>query len=376
MKLIIIGGGIGGLATCLALQQNGIEATVFERAERLETVGAGIALWANATRVLQKLGLLDEILAHGWRVDRLEIKKRDGNLLKLLRLNNCEVPSVCIHRHVLLNILQKNILPERLELGKTFQKFEQNAETVTAHFADGTTARADALISADCLKAAVRGQLKGKLEPIYRGYTVWRGVADFVPGNFRRGFDGETSGAGRRFGLFPISDSRIYWFATNNQPADEQLAPAGRKQKVTELFGNWHSPIPETIAATDEETILQNDCSDREPETGWSNERVLLTGDAAHPTTPNMGQGGCPALEDALILARILRCQPNLPDAFRLFERKRFARTKYVVEKSRILGEVGQWENSFAVGLRNFLTRVYPPALIEKEQRKIHGFET
>ncbi len=376
MKLIIIGGGIGGLAACLALQQNGIEATVFERAEQLETVGAGIGLGANATRVLQKLGLLDDILAHCGRMDWLEMKKHDGKILKLVRLDNYEVPSVCVHRAVLLDILQKNILPERIKPGKTFQKFEQHGETVTAHFADGTAVEADALIGADGLKSAARTQLKGKLQPIYRGYTVWRGVADFVPDNFRRGFTSETSGAGRRFGWLPISDSKIYWFATNNQPAGEQLAPAERKQKVIKLFGDWHSPIPETIAGTDENAILQNDCSDREPETGWANGRVLLIGDAAHPTTPNLGQGGCLALEDAVILARILRNQPNLPDAFRLFERERFARTKYVVEKSRIFGEVGQWQNSFAVGLRNFLMRFYPLALMQKEQHKIHGFET
>jgi 2-polyprenyl-6-methoxyphenol hydroxylase-like FAD-dependent oxidoreductase len=375
MKLIIIGGGVGGLAACLALQQNGIEATVFERAERLETVGAGIGLGANATRVLQKLGLLEDILAHCGRMDWLEMKRHDGKLLKLVRLDNYEVPSVCLHRAVLLDILQKNILPERIKLGKTFQKFEQNGETVTAHFADGTAVKADALIGADGLHSAARTQLKGERQPVYRGYTVWRGIADFVPDNFRRGFISETSGAGRRFGWLPIGDNKIYWFATNNQPADEQLAPAQRKQKVIELFGDWHSPLPETIAATDENAILQNDCSDREPETGWANGRVLLLGDAAHPTTPNMGQGGCMALEDAVILARILRNQPNFSDAFRLFERERFARTKYVVEKSRKFGEVGQWQNSFAVGLRNFLMRFYPLALVQKEQHKIYGFE-
>jgi 2-polyprenyl-6-methoxyphenol hydroxylase-like FAD-dependent oxidoreductase len=376
MKLIIIGGGIGGLATCLALQQSGIEATVFERSERLETVGAGIGLGANATRVLQKLGVLDDILAHCGRTDWLEIKKYDGKLLKLVRLDNYEVPSVCVHRSVLLSVLRGNILPKRIKLGKTFQNFEQNGDTVTAHFADGTAVEADALIGADGLKSAARTQIKGDLEPIYRGYTVWRGVADFVPDNFRRGFTSETSGGGRRFGWVPISNNKIYWFATNNQPAGEQLAPVQRKQKVIKLFGDWHSPIPETIAGTDENAILQNDCSDRELEAGWASGRVLLLGDAAHPTTPNLGQGGCLALEDAVILARVLRNQPNLLDAFRLFERERFARTKYVVEKSRTLGEVGQWQSPFAVGLRNFLMRVYPLALVQKEQHRIHGFET
>lgn len=371
----IIGGGIGGLATCLALQQAGINAIVYERADELKEVGAGISLWANATRVLKRLGLLEQIIGASEPINFLEVKTFKGKLLKQVKIDNYEVPSVCIHRAALLEILRGEIEPERIKLNKTFVRYEQENNKVLAHFSDGSAVEADALIAADGLKSAARAQMKGDLPPVFRGYTIWRGISDFLPENHRRGFTSESSGAGQRFGWFPVGAGRVYWFATNNQAEGASGSPAERKKRVLEIFGNWHSPIPETINATIDEHVLQNDCYDREAETGWTDKRVLLLGDAAHPTTPNMGQGGCMALEDAVCLAKILQSESNVETAFQKFEKARFPRAKYIIESSRRLGAIGQLQNPLAVGCRNLVVRSFPESIFRKEQHKAHGFE-
>lgn len=371
----IIGGGIGGLATCLALQQAGINAIVYERADELRAVGAGISLWANATRVLKRLGLLEQTVARSEPIDFLEIKTAAGKVLKTVKIDNYEVPSICIHRAALLEILRSGIEPERIRLNKTFVRYERENDKVLAHFSDGSTIEADALIAADGLKSIARAQMKGDLPPVFRGYTVWRGISDFLPENHRRGFSSETSGAGHRFGWFPVGAGKVYWFATGNQAEGENLSPSERKKKALEIFGDWHSPIPETIAATTCENVLQNDCYDREAEGGWADGNVLLIGDAAHPTTPNMGQGGCLALEDAICLAKILQAEASLETAFQMFESRRFPRAKYIIESSRRIGEIGQWQNPLAIGCRNLAVRFFPESLFQKEQHKAHGFE-
>jgi 2-polyprenyl-6-methoxyphenol hydroxylase-like FAD-dependent oxidoreductase len=375
MKISIIGGGIGGLATCLALSRAGIDATVYERAPELKEIGAGISLWANAARVLKKLGLLDTVLQHSERIDFIHVKSKQGAIIKRIRVNHYEVPAVCIHRATLLEILREAIEPERITLGKTFERYEQKADRVTAHFADGSQIESDAIIGADGLKSAVRAQLKGSAPPVFRGYTVWRGIADYAPKNYERCTASETWSAGQRIGITGIGNGRFYWYATDNQPENNISSPAERKQHLLELFKNWHEPIPQFIRATDEEHILQNDCYDREPNKGWSDGKVLLIGDAAHPTTPNMGQGGCMALEDSIVLTKCLQNETSIESAFRRFENERFPRTQFITKRSRQFGQIGQWQNPISTILRNSLLRVYPARLFELEQKSIHGFE-
>lgn len=371
----IIGGGIGGLATCLALQQAGMDANVYERADELREVGAGISLWANATRVLKRLGLLEQAISRSEPIDFLEVKTAAGKVLKTVKIDNFEVPSVCIHRAALLEILRGAIVPERIRLNKTFVRYKQENNKVFAYFSDGSTSEADALIAADGLKSAARAQMKGDLPPVFRGYTVWRGISDFLPENHRRGFSSESSGSGHRFGWFPVGAGKVYWFATANQAAGENVSSFERKKKVLEIFGNWHFPILETIEATPDENVLQNDCYDREAEGGWTNGRVLLLGDAAHPTTPNMGQGGCLALEDAVCLTKILQTESSIETAFRKFEMERFPRAKYIIESSRKIGAIGQWQNPLAVGCRNLAVRFFPESIFRKEQNRSFGYD-
>jgi 2-polyprenyl-6-methoxyphenol hydroxylase-like FAD-dependent oxidoreductase len=155
----------------------------------------------------------------------------------------------------------------------------------------------------------------------------------------------ETWGSGRRFGFVPLNQGRVYWFATRNTPLGRGDGTKGRKREVLDLFQGWHLPIEALIQATEEPAILHNDIFDQKSLHHWGEGRVTLLGDAAHPMTPNMGQGACQAIEDALVWAACLQNATNMEVALRAYEKKRIKRTAAIVRRSRTIGRVAQWEN-------------------------------
>ncbi|MDQ4121466.1 MAG: FAD-dependent monooxygenase [Acidobacteriota bacterium] len=373
-KILIVGAGIGGLATAIALRQAGFDTAIYENAPVLRGIGAGITLWSNATAVLEKLGLLEEAVSKSAVFKYGRLLNERGELLQQVSTGNYPTPAICIHRADLIDLLKRKCSQETIHLGKTFEHFEQDETGVTAFFADGTSAKGGILIGADGIHSRVRSQIKGDAKPIYRGYAVWRSTIEFDASGLDLDSPTETFGKGRRVGLVPIGKNRFYWYATNNQPENSILPPEQRKAQLLEFFQDWHAPIPQIIAATDAEDILHNDCYDRLPEPGWSQGRVCLIGDAAHPTTPNLGQGGCMALEDAVVLTKCLQNSAEPSEAFREFEAQRFPRTKFITERSLMLGKVGQWQNPLAVFVRNTLTRLTPKKSLEKNFEPIYSF--
>jgi 2-polyprenyl-6-methoxyphenol hydroxylase-like FAD-dependent oxidoreductase len=181
-----------------------------------------------------------------------------------------------------------------------------------------------------------------------------------------RGHISETWGAGRRFGIMPIGQGRICWYATYNCPVSQPDTPAGRQAEVRALFRGWHDPIPALIEATASADILRTDARDRQPLRTWGQGGVTLLGDAAHPITPNVGQGACMAIEDAACLAKLLSGAADVAGAFRIYEKKRGSRTAFIARQARRIGMIGQWENPWVVRGRNFVTRLVlarPPGM-------------
>ena len=376
MKIIIIGGGIGGLATALALHRQGVAAKVYERADELHEVGAGISLWSNATHVLQQLGLLEEAIKSSAPVFQIHIQNPAGQTLNVAHVDQYEPIMLGIHRADLLTLLQRDIPTEQIYLNHTFDRFEPVGDKVRAQFTNGAVDECDVLIGADGLKSRARQQIIGDGEPIYCGYPVWRGLSDFPLNDELRGRPSETLGAGYRFGIFPIGKGRIYWYATANFPAGQAEPPKGHKQQLLSIFQAWHAPIGELIAATDEAAILRNDCYDRKPTRGWSQGQAILLGDAAHPTTPNMGQGGCMALEDALVLSKLLRANPtDLPATFKQFEQLRFSRTAKITRLSRMFGAIGQWDSKFGVSWRELMFKLTPARLMDAQLKSVYEYQ-
>jgi 2-polyprenyl-6-methoxyphenol hydroxylase-like FAD-dependent oxidoreductase len=199
--------------------------------------------------------------------------------------------------------------------------------------------------------------------PVYRGYNVWRGVARLEHAALARGTALEVYGEGLRFGVGPLGLGRTGWWATANEPEATPEAPAEHARKLLRLFEGWPPPVPELIEATPSENILRNAAYDRPAAGAWGRGRVTLLGDAIHPMTPNLGQGGCQAIEDAAVLARSLAKYGDVGRAARAYESRRRTRAGRVARYSRLYGAVGQLEGRAATRLRARLLSSIPEEL-------------
>ena len=370
---VIIGGGIGGLAAAACLQARGIQAQVYERAGELREIGAAISVWPNSTRVFQRLNLLDALIARSHVPPAGALRDWRGRILMKVVNFEGSTPALFTHRADVHAILRAAVEPERLHFGKAFTGLERADAKVRALFADGTTSEwADGLIGADGIRSAVRETTLADGPAIYRGYVAWRGVATFDAGDQ---FVGESWGRGMRFGCIPLGRGRVGWWATSNynprRLAEVLAMPAAEwKKDLLRRFGSAHKPIPDLIAATTEDLLLCNPLNDRPLSAirrPWGDGPVTLLGDAAHPSTPNLGQGGCMAIEDAAVLSHAMAAIPKVATAFRVYEMTRRERTARIVLESRRMGAAGQWQNPIACAIRNWLAQHAPTGGLKKQ---------
>lgn len=371
---IVVGGGIGGLCAAIALRRRGVAATVYERAEELGDVGAGLVLAANAIRSLRRLGLGEAAVAAGAAVERAQIRREDGRVLAAIDMRREEArtgaPTIALHRAALHRVLRAALPAEAVRLGAECTGVESGESGVVARFADGREAHGDLLIGADGLRSAVRRQLFPGIEPRDAGYSAWRGAVASTDAT-ALGITSETWGRGFRFGIVRVDEARIYWFATANSAPGRRLEPESRKRHLLERFGDWHAPIRALLEATPAEAILHNDIADLPPMPRWSAGRIALLGDAAHATTPNLGQGACMAIESAEVLAACLGENAAVEAALLAYERRRRPRTTFVTLQSRRIGRLAQWSNPFACELRNLLVRLLSG---DKMERRLAEF--
>jgi 2-polyprenyl-6-methoxyphenol hydroxylase-like FAD-dependent oxidoreductase len=372
----IVGGGIGGIATAVALHQVGINAVVYEKAAGLHEVGAGMMLWPNATRVLREMGLLEKVLACSGPNTHFLVRATCGKVLMNIALGKFDVPAVCMRRSDLLAVLLMALPRERVRLGNDLKCLKQSRGKVRLFFSDGLVAEHDAVVGADGIRSRVRSELFGDSDPIYRGYTVWRGVARYDGNAVPPGSNSETWGVGKRFGILNTGHERFTWYATANVPSRHLDAPCGRKRELKNMFAGWHEPVADLIDATANDEILKNGARDVAPLRRWGDGMVTLLGDAAHPCTPNLGQGGCMALEDALVLAKCVDKEASLHGALRRYESLRFDRTKGIQQRSLLMGHIGQWQNPLLVTGRRVVTRLLSPKLIERNLRRVYSYKT
>jgi 2-polyprenyl-6-methoxyphenol hydroxylase-like FAD-dependent oxidoreductase len=375
---LVVGGGIGGLAAAISLQQAGFHVKVVEKVSVLREVGAGITLWGNAQKALRHLGLgehLEEISMVGSGAVWTNQGEQISNITPADANKWLGGAVAGFHRaelHAML--IEKAGGNEVLETGRHCIGFEQDERGVAAQFSEGGMLRADVLVGADGIQSIIRQQLFGK-EPLrYAGYTAWRGTVTF-PHDQLDGLWGEYWGRGTRFGMVPLTNNRVYWFVTKNAPEGQDDGPFGRKQEVLEYAREYPAYSRALIEATPEHMILRNDIHDRKPLQRWSVGRVTLLGDAAHATTPNLGQGACQAIEDAVVLGRVLKGTVDVSAALREYEKIRIQRANSVIVDSRRIGAVGQWENSAACWLRNQIFRRMPRRILLRQIAKYAAYE-
>jgi 2-polyprenyl-6-methoxyphenol hydroxylase-like FAD-dependent oxidoreductase len=381
MKTIaIMGGGIGGLCTAIALQKKGFQAKVYESAPQLKPLGAGLVLAANAVKALYDIGIGTELLQAGSVLSSFELLDESGKLIT--KTNSLEVSkkfgtdNFTIHRADLHQILLSYLQPQTIELGKACTGFNQSSTGVHIFFKDGSEAQADYLIAADGIHSVVRQKLIPESKPRYAGYTCWRAVIEGQPEGYCNDKATETWGTQGRFGIVPLSNNRIYWFACKNAPYQYARFAKFSTKDLLNNFGSYHQPVPQILAMTKDEQIIWNDIIDIKPIKQFAFGKVLLCGDAAHATTPNMGQGACQAIEDAIVLANCMAIYPaDIEKAFRVFEQKRITRTTRIVNTSWQLGKMAQIENSALSSIRNMFMRLIPPSVNEKQLQFLYNID-
>jgi 2-polyprenyl-6-methoxyphenol hydroxylase-like FAD-dependent oxidoreductase len=364
---VVIGAGIGGLTSAVALHRRGWRVSVLERTARLEPIGAGIALAPNAVKALDTLGL------GRWLGDAAVIqgtggvRRPDGTWLVRTDLGQLARrfgrPLLVVPRPELVAALVSRLPSGAVRLGTLVTGVEaERGDGRALVLTQDDELAADVIVAADGIRSRVRSTLFPQhTGPRYAGFTAWRMIAR-VPAGAEIS-PSETWGRGAVFGIVPLSRGRLYCYATANLPSatllpDEKAALASR-------FAGWHDPIPELIRTTPPQALLRNDIWELgEPPTAYHCGRVALLGDAAHAMTPNLGQGGCQAIEDAVVLAhRLGRGDERAPKndvtaALAAYTADRRERTAWIARLSARTGRVQQWDSPARIAVRDTMIRL------------------
>ncbi len=377
MKYAIMGAGIGGLTTALAFEQQGIDYELFERVPKMKSVGAGIWLAPNALKALESLGVLEDIKANGNSIDRITVAK--SNLSPLSDTpqefikNHFGYSTVAIHRGALQKVLLSKIPTEKIHLGKSFKGYSKlDSGSLKVDFEDGSSIETDYLIGADGINSGVRKQLFPESEIRYTGQTCWRGIAEYNMENEFEHWGMELWGPQFRFGLSKVAEGKVYWFAVALANKNEEDDKEKVKGKLLNMYMEFHPLVGRLIEATPTNNILRNDINDLKPMPVWHKDRVALIGDAGHATTPNMGQGGAQAIEDAYHLSRLIEKLPH-QEVFEAFLDKRKDRVNKIVSQSWSTGKMAHMK--FGKGIRNLLLKSVPQKLMQKKMIEMYTLE-
>lgn len=370
----IIGGGIAGLTAAIALKRIGITAHVYEASDRIEPVGAGLGLGINAMKALQAIGIDEDVARIGHPLKSFSILDERGEKISHATFSGTDGRyGVSVHRAELHAALMSKLDPAAVHTGKRLAKIETYNNWSVVHFDDGSAVVTDYLIVADGVHSKARQQLLPGSAPRFAGQTCWRGVIEHPEAG---GWEpSETWGSRGRFGIVPLTRNRVYWFAVvNAERSDPRYAGFGAAD-LAHQFEGYHALVCDILSRSNGHRLIHGDVLDVKPIGRFAFGRVVLIGDAAHATTPNLAQGACQAIEDAVVLANCLWVSTDPEQAFREFERQRIKRTRWIVDTSWRVGKVAQVEHPLLVGLRNAAFRMMPASVSRQQFKKIEEVE-
>ncbi|MCF8564121.1 FAD-dependent monooxygenase [Alicyclobacillus tolerans] len=362
-RIAIIGAGIAGLAAAAACRQRSLSFQLFDVAQDPLQGGAALTLWPNALSALQRLGLFDVPPAWMNFIESGDLRTPDNSVLYRLPLDwmmqTYGFAPTCVQRTDLTRWLWEQIGRPSI-LRAHVESVEADSDGARVYFRGGKSASFDGAIAADGIHSVVRQQWAADATRS-TSYTAWRGIArNFtMPQGVEPQSMREYWGKGIRFGYAAIGPSRVYWFATLNN----HFLPEDRMQwwpTVVERLQSFPDLAASLIQATPQGSILQHAIRDVRPGIPMSLKALSLIGDAAHAVTPNLGLGGCLALEDAAAMLDCLAPGRPLPVSFREYAAIRHKRVARIVRFTRLLGEVMQWEQGVLTATRNVVFRLSP----------------
>lgn len=372
-EIAIIGGGITGLTTALALAKQGIASTVYERAPKLNEVGAGIWLQPNALKVFNYLGLKEAVLKNGIELNRVDITNAQ---LQSFRMGENTVQDqegnkiISIHRAKLQKILFEALPQDSVKLGYDFQFLNQVSNEVEINFDLGKV-EADYVLGTDGINSKIRKQLFPQSSLRHSGQTCWRGISNIqLPGELKH-LGREAWGNRVRFGFSQISDDAVYWFAVAKARPFEKDNVSKLKNDLNEKFKDFHPVVNQIINHTVAEKIIRGDILDLRRLDKWHHQSVCLLGDAAHATTPNMGQGAGQGIEDAYVLAKLLTADQFIGDSFSKFEYLRREKVDYVVNNSWRFGKLAH--SGFGSLLMKSIIKLTPNSVLNRQMEKLYS---
>ncbi len=345
LKIVIIGAGIGGLTAGIALQMAGYEVEIYDRVRELRPAGAGISLWSNGVKVLNRLGLGEKMANIGGLMDRMQYRSLAGELLNDIDLypliEEVGQRPYPVARTDLQQMLQ-DAFPGEVKLNHKCIAVEQDEKSVTAIFENGHIARGDLLIAADGVRSRGRQYVLGReLLPNYGGYVNWNGLVpasvDLAPKNTWVIYVGKH----QRASMMPVAGDRFYFFFDVPLPKGTPSQPEDYRADLSEHFQGWAKPVQTLIERLDPYLTNRVEIHDVGPIDRMVRGRVALLGDSAHATCPDLGQGGCQAMEDGLVLTQYLQTTNlGVEYALQRYEAERKERTSAIVQKARKRAEM------------------------------------
>lgn len=378
MRIAVVGAGIGGLVAVAGLQGDGHEVTVFEQRDDAGAIGAGLTLFGNAFAALDAIGLGDPVReVSSDAVGRVRSGQRQPSGRWLMSVPPSAAPSVrSLHRADLHATLVEKLEPDTLRLASKVTVESSGAPVLSIHDRDEEF---DLVVAADGLRSEARRQWGLDRGVRYAGYTAWRGVT--ASRGHLADEAGETWGRGARFGIVPLPDERVYWFATVSTPPGTQFEDD--HDALHELFGSWHQPIVELLDATPAGAVLRHDIYDlAELPPSFVTGHGVLLGDAAHAMTPDLGQGAGQAIEDAATLILLLRdshaeaAGPDLAASLERCSHLRRTRTRALSRQSRLTGKVAQANGALSTQLRDTAMRAAPASLMARAMNGLQHWQT